>query len=139
MHKLCDYLTDELKEMEDKVARGGKLSRTEIEDGKNIAKFKMALLTNDRMEQDGGESEMYPYMGGYRSYTGDRNNERMSDRRGMSNAQRRDSRGRYIGDDYSREDARDDFIADLREVVMNAPDEHMKKRGNAFIRELQNA
>lgn len=139
MHKLCDYLTDELKEMEDKVARGGKLSRTEIEDGKNIAKFKMALLTNDRMEQDGGESEMYPYMGGYRSYTGDRNNERMSDRRGMSNAQRRDSRGRYSGDDYSREDARDDFIADLREVVMNAPDEHMKKRGNAFIRELQNA
>lgn len=139
MHKLCDYLTDELKEMEDKVARGGKLSRTEIEDGKNIAKFKMALLTNDRMEQDGGESEMYPYMGGYRSYTGGRNNERMSDRRGMSNAQRRDSRGRYSGDDYSREDARDDFIADLREVVMNAPDEHMKKRGNAFIRELQNA
>lgn len=139
MHKLCDYLTDELKEMEDKVARGGKLSRTEIEDGKNIAKFKMALLTNDRMEQDGGESEMYPYMGGYRSYTGDRNNERMSDRRGMPNAQRRDSRGRYSGDDYSREDARDDFIADLREVVMNAPDEHMKKRGNAFIRELQNA
>jgi hypothetical protein len=139
MHKLCDYLTDELKEMEDKVARGGKLSRTEIEDGKNIAKFKMALLTNDRMEQDGGESEMYPYMGGYRSYTGVRNNERMSDRRGMSNAQRRDSRGRYSGDDYSREDARDDFIADLREVVMNAPDEHMKKRGNAFIRELQNA
>lgn len=139
MHKLCDYLTDELKEMEDKVARGGKLSRTEIEDGKNIAKFKMALLTNDAMERDGGESEMYPYMGGYRSYTGDRNNERMSDRREMSNAQRRDSRGRYSGDDYSREDARDDFIADLREVVMNAPDEHMKKRGNAFIRELQNA
>lgn len=64
MHKLCDYLTDELKELEDKVARGGKLSRAEIEDGKNIAKFKMALLTNDRMEQDGGESEMYPYMGG---------------------------------------------------------------------------
>jgi hypothetical protein len=139
MHKLCDYLTDELKEMEDKVARGGKLSRTEIEDGKNIAKFKMALLTNDRMEQDGGKSEMYPYMGGYRSYTGGRNNERMSDRRGMSNMQRRDSRGRYSGDDYSREDARDDFMADLSEVVMNAPDEHMKKRGNAFIRELQNA
>jgi hypothetical protein len=139
MHKLCDYLTDELKEMEDKVARGGKLSRAEIEDGKNIAKFKMALLTNDAMERDGGESEMYPYMGGYRSYTGDRNNERMSDRRGMSNAQMRDSRGRYSGDDYSREDARDDFIEDLREVVMNAPDEHMKKRGNAFIRELQNA
>ena len=139
MHKLCDYLTDELKEMEDKVARGGKLSRTEIEDGKNIAKFKMALLTNDAMERDGGESEMYPYMGGYRSYTGGGNNERMSDRRGMSNTQRRDSRGRYSGDDYSREDARDDFIADLREVVMNAPDEHMKKRGNAFIRELQNA
>jgi hypothetical protein len=136
MHKLCDYLNDELKELEDKVERGGKLSRTEIEDGKNIAKFKMALLTNDAMERDGGESEMYPYMGGYRSYTGGRNNERMSDRRGMSNAQRRDSRGRYR---YSRNDARAEMIDDLRDMMQDAPDDHTRQRFQHFISELENA
>ena len=53
MDKLCRYLDKELEEYENKVAMGGKLSRTEIEDGKNIAKFKMALLTNEAMEDEG--------------------------------------------------------------------------------------
>lgn len=137
MHKLCDYLTDELKELEDKVERGGKLSRTEIEDGKNIAKFKMALLTNDRMEQDGGESGYYPYMGGYRSY-----DDGMRDsRRGRSGARRRDAMGRYSRENrgYSRADAREDMIEDLRELMNEAPDETTKKHYQKFIRELENA
>jgi hypothetical protein len=137
MHKLCDYLTDELKELEDKVARGGKLSRTEIEDGKNIAKFKMALLTNDAMERGGGESEMYPYMGGYRSY-----DDGMRDsRRGRSGARRRDAMGRYSRENrgYSRADAREDMIEDLRELMNEAPDETTKKHYQKFIRELENA
>lgn len=137
MHKLCDYLTDELKELEDKVARGGKLSRAEIEDGKNIAKFKMALLTNDRMEQDGGESDMYPYIGGNRSYEDDMRDSR----RGRSGARRRDAIGRYSRENrgYSRADAREDMIEDLRELMNEAPDEATKKHYQKFIRELENA
>ena len=78
MDKLCKYLDRELEEYENKVANGGKLSRTEIEDGKNLAKFKMALLTNKAMEEDGYSNDYY-------------NN---------SYARRRDSMGRYSRDDF---------------------------------------
>ena len=53
MHKLREYIDDELIELEDKVSKGGKLSERELEYGKNLAKFKMALLTNKAMEDDG--------------------------------------------------------------------------------------
>lgn len=124
MHKLCEYIDDELKEMEKKVASGGTLSRTEIEDGKNLAKFKMALLTNEAMERDDGESGYYPYMRGGRSY-----------------AQRRDAMGRYSRENrgYSRDDARADMIDDLKSLMHDAPDEHMKKKLQRFISEIENA
>jgi hypothetical protein len=137
MHKLCEFIDNELDELEEKVKREGSLSRAEIEDGKNLAKFKMALLTNDAMERDGGESEMYPYMGGYRSYE-----DGMRDsRRGRSGARRRDAMGRYSRDnrDYSRADAREDMIEDLRELMNEAQDEATKKHYQKFIRELENA
>lgn len=137
MHKLCEFIDNELDELEEKVKREGSLSRAEIEDGKNLAKFKMALLTNDRMEQDGGESEMYPYMGGYRSY-----DDGMRDsRRGHSGARRRDAMGRYSRENrgYSRADSREDMIEDLRELMNEAPDETTKKHYQKFIRELENA
>lgn len=118
MHKLCDYIDRELEELEEKVSREGSLSRAEIEDGKNLAKFKMALLTNEAMEND-GSSGSYPMYG-----------------RRMSNAQRRDSRGRYRG---SYSDARDGMIDDLRSMMQDAPDEHTRKRFQSFIRELENS
>jgi hypothetical protein len=137
MHKLCEFIDNELDELEEKVKREGSLSRAEIEDGKNLAKFKMALLTNDAMERDSGESEMYPYMGGYRSY-----DDGMRDsRRGRSGARRRDAIGRYSRENrgYSRTDAREDMIEDLRELMNEAPDEATKKHYQKFIRELENA
>lgn len=137
MHKLCEFIDNELDELEEKVKREGSLSRAEIEDGKNLAKFKMALLTNDAMEREGGESEMYPYMGGYRSYE-----DGMRDsRRGRSGARRRDAMGRYSRENrgYSRADARDDMIEDLRDLMNDAPDETTKKHYQKFIRELENA
>ena len=68
-----------------------------------------------------GESGYYPYMG--RSY------------------QRRDMRGRYSRENrgYSRDDARDSMIHELREIMQDAPDDHTKKRFQSFIRELENA
>jgi hypothetical protein len=137
MHKLCEFIDKELDELEEKVEREGSLSRAEIEDGKNLAKFKMALLTNDAMEREGGESEMYPYMGGYRSYE-----DGMRDsRRGRSGARRRDAMGRYSRENrgYSRADAREDMIEDLRDLMNEAPDETTKKHYQKFIRELENA
>lgn len=94
MDKLCKYMDRELEEYDNKVANGGKLSRTEIEDGKNLAKFKTALLTNKAMEEEG-------YSGNWDGTTyesGNRSMRNMSGARGRGSNARRDSRGRYSSD-----------------------------------------
>lgn len=121
MDKLCRYVDRELEEYENKVANGGKLSRTEIEDGKNLAKFKMALLTNDRMETEGysGDWDGIAYEGG-----------RMSrrNRDGISGARKRDSMGRY---------SRDSFIDELHAVMEKAPDEKHRRAIKRMIEDLE--
>lgn len=136
MDKLCRYVDRELEEYENKVANGGKLSRTEIEDGKNLAKFKMALLTNEAMENEGysGDWDGITYEGG----------RMMSRRNGMSGARGRgsnakhDRMGRYSSEGgYSRADAKEDFMEKVYELIDEAPDEHTRKKAERFASELK--
>lgn len=129
MDKICKYIDKELEELENKVAMGGKLSRADIEDGKNMAKFKTAILTNKAMEEEG--------------YSGDWDEpmNRMSNRGGMSNARgrgsnaRRDSMGRYSREDgYSR--AESDFRDRLEDAIDSAPDEHKRKKLERILNEM---
>ena len=60
MHKLCEYIDDEINELERKVDKTGRLSNSEIEYGKDLAKFKMALLTNKAMGNEGYSEEYRP-------------------------------------------------------------------------------
>lgn len=137
MDKLCRYVDRELEEYENKVANGGKLSRTEIEDGKNLAKFKMALLTNEAMENEGysGDWDGTSYEGSRMrggSYRGG-----MSGARGRMNA-KRDSRGRYSSEGgYSRAEAKEDFIEKVYELIDEAPDEHTRKKAERFANEIK--
>lgn len=126
MDKICKYIDKELDELENKVAMGGKLSRADIEDGKNLAKFKMAILTNDRMEEDSDYSNEYR----------EGMSNRMSYRGGMSNARaRRDSMGRYSREDgYSR--AESDFRERLEDAIDSAPDEHKRKKLERILNEM---
>lgn len=134
MDKLCRYVDRELEEYENKVANGGKLSRTEIEDGKNLAKFKMALLTNEAMENEGysGDWDGIAYESG-----------RMNRRNGMSGARgrmndKRDSRGRYSSEGgYSRADAKEEFMERVYELIDEAPDEHTRKKAERFASEIK--
>lgn len=130
MDKLCKYLDRELEEYENKVSNGGKLSRTEIEDGKNIAKFKMALLTNDRMEDEGYSDEYRDDMRGS-SMRG------MSGARGRGSNARRDSRGRYSGESYSRAEAKEEFIEKVYDLMDEAPDDHTRKKFELFLSEMK--
>ena len=128
MDKICKYIDKELDELENKVAMGGKLSRADIEDGKNLAKFKMAILTNDRMEEDSDYSNEYGGMSNRMSYRG-----------GMSNARgrnaRRDSMRRYSREDgYSR--AESDFKERLEDAIDSAPDEHKRKKLERILNEM---
>lgn len=124
MDKICKYIDKELDELENKVAMGGKLSRADIEDGKNLAKFKMAILTNDRMEEDSNYSNEYGSM-----------SNRMSNARGRGSNARRDSMGRYSREDgYSR--AENDFRERLEDAIDSAPDEHKRKKLERILNEM---
>lgn len=131
MDKLCKYIDKELDELENKVGMGGKLSRADIEDGKNLAKFKMALLTNEAMENDGEYSNNYMQGGNSYGYN-----------RGASyRGRRRDSMGRYSRDDYnrgeySRAEAEDEFREHLEEAMHSAPDEHKRKKLERMLNEM---
>ena len=121
MDKICKYIDKELDELENKVAMGGKLSRADIEDGKNLAKFKSAILTNKAMEEEG--------------YSGDWDEpmSRMFNARGRN--ARRDSRGRYSSEDgYSR--AESDFRERLEDAIDSAPDEHKRKKLERILNEM---
>lgn len=124
MDKICKYIDKELDELENKVAMGGKLSRADIEDGKNLAKFKMAILTNEAMEEDGD------YSNEYREPM-----HRMSNARGRGSNARRDSMGRYSREDgYSR--AESEFKERLEEAIDSAPDEHKRKKLERILNEM---
>lgn len=80
MHKLCEYVDNELMELERKVGTGQKLNASEVQYGDLLAHFKKSLLTIEGME-------------GYSGYDG-----YSREMRGNSYARRRDSMGRYSRD-----------------------------------------
>lgn len=137
MDKLCRYLDKELEEYENKVSMGGKLSRTEIEDGKNLAKFKTALLTNEAMENEGYSGESYEGGRGGSSNRGSSYEGGMSGARGRGRNARRNSRGQYSSEGgYSRADAKEEFMEKVYELIDEAPDEHTRKKAERFASEI---
>ena len=120
MHKLCEYIDDELEDLERKAEKVGKLSEREVVYGKDLAKFKSALLTNKAMEErDDDYSE-----------EGRRNGGMSRNRReDMSGARNRDSRGRF---------SRDGFMDKLMEMRESAPNEKTRRAVDKMIDELEN-
>ena len=119
MHKLIDYVCDELEQLERKAEKGS-LSMSEVQYADTLAHLKKNILTADAM-MDEGESGMYPYYGSY-ARGGSYN-------RGGSYARRRDSMGRYSRDD--------DMMSDLRELMQKAPDEKTRQEFQRFMDKLE--
>ncbi len=146
MHKVYEYLCDELKALEKKAESGQKLSMAELEYLNKLTETKKNLLKIEMLEED---SEYSNAMGG--SYArGGRGRSNTSytysmddgmDMRGGSYARRRGGRrgganqyGSYAGG-YSR--AEDDFIMDLKELMEDAPDEHKRQKIQRLINEME--
>lgn len=132
MHKLCEYIDEELMELERKVGKGQKLNASEIEYGDKLAHWKKSLLTNEAME---GEGEYSGYDG--RSYA--RNDmERGRDNSYMmgsyARGRRRDSMGRYSSEGYSRAD---DMVMELHRLMEDAPDEKTRQEFKRFINKIE--
>ena len=134
MHRLCEYIDSELMEMERGVASGKRLSASELEYADKLAHLKKSILTNKAMEEaydDDGYSRAdgdHMTSGRRYSYAG----------RGRGRNARRDSMGRYSNrGGYSYDDAKDDMIEELRELMGDAPDEQTKKEFQRFISKME--
>lgn len=110
-HDLKDMLCREL----DEITRKGELTAGSLDTVDKLTHSIKSLETIIAMNEHGESGYSPRQYDGRRSYA------------------RRDSMGRY-----SRDDARADMIADLRELMQSAPDEHMRKKLSRFIAEIEN-
>ena len=140
MHKLIEYICDELEKVEQQTETG-KLSMSDLEYADRLAHLKKNLLRADELMGKGysGDVRRYPfsYRGGMSYEDGGRSYEngraydggRSYDNRGRGSQAQRDSRGRYssryIRDDYSMNT--DEIVHDLRSLINMAPDERMRQ------------
>lgn len=137
MHALCEYIDKELKKLERKAEQSGDLTERELTYGKDLAKFKTALLTNKAMEENDGYSNEYKGDMSRRMYDHHSYGDDMSYARGRGSNARRDSMGRFSNDGYSRDDAREDLMMEVREFMKTAPEED-KHAARAFMNHLKN-
>ena len=134
MHKLIDYICDELDELERKVDKDGKLSMAEIQYVDVLAHAKKNLLKGEEMYEE--TSDTYSRRGGDGSYRYDGE----SYSRGRGRNARRDSRGRYSRDGgYSRSYsmASDGMMGELHEMLDNADDERSRDEIRKFISKME--
>ena len=131
MHKLIDYICNELDELERKAEKNGSLSMSETQYMDTLAHARKNLLTGEAMmEAEDGESGRYmPGMYRYSYGMDDSYNRGDSYRRG------RDSMGRYTSRrGYSYDDG---MIEELRSLMENAPDEATKREFRQFIAKME--
>ena len=124
MHKLMEYICDELEELDRKVEKEGKLSSTEIQYADLLAHTKKNLLKAEEMS----EGEEYSSMGPYYRTDG------RSYARGRGRNARRDSMGRYSSEgNYSRAE---DFHMEFEELMRKAPNDRVRQKMNELMREM---
>ena len=117
MHKLIDFVCDELEDIEQKASKG-ELSISDVQYADTLAHLKKNLLKSEEMMEEfdeGYSSEMRPMNGTMRggSYRYDGG---MSYARGRGSRAKRDSMGRYSSErGYFRDAA--DMTAELQEMM----------------------
>ncbi len=129
MHKLINYICDELNELERKAEKNGSLTMSETQYMDTLAHAKKNLLTGEAMMQaEDGESGRYmPNDYGMYGNNGYNN--------GGSYRRSRDSMGRYTSRrGYSYDDG---MIEELRSLMESAPDERTKSEFRQFIAKIE--
>lgn len=153
MHKLMEYICEQLEELERKADKEGKLSMAEIEYLDKLAHIKKSLLSAEEMwdqseySEYGGESGQSRRGGGGSSYRRGGSSRRGSSRagggessspffeggsyaRGRGSNARRDSMGRYSSDS-------EEMVNELRELMQDAPDQQTKQDIQRIVSRLE--
>ena len=132
MHKLIDFLCDELEDLERKAEKEGKLSMAEVQYLDTLAHAKKNLMKAEEMSEEGYSERGYS-MGDHSYRDGH------SYARGRGRNAKRDAMGRYSSRtypmDYSM--AADDMVSELRDMMHNAPDEQTKREFQKFINRIE--
>ena len=136
MHKLIDYICDELEELERKADKDGKLSMAEVQYMDTLAHAKKNVMKAEEMSEDGYSNRGYSR--GRYCVDGTYDDGHSYARGRMGNV-RRDSMGRYSrGGRYGGYSmASDEMISELRDLMNDAPDEHTRKEFEKFISKIE--
>lgn len=117
MHKLMEYVCDEIDELEKKIGKGENLSAAEVEYADKLVSIKKNILRTEDLA-NGGYSEMTYYGNGRMNSYGRR-------------YPRRDARGRY-----SSAGKAEDMLEQLESLKENAPDQ-IKSDLDKLIRKVE--
>lgn len=147
LYDICDVVTQKLDRYNEKLSKnGGEMSASDLEIIDKLTHTLKSVKTTIAMIEAEDKGYSGTYWDGKQYYDGQQSMEGMSNRqsnRGQSGARgrgsraKRDSMGRYSRDGYSREDAKEDMMNDLYELMENAPDDHTRKKLERFINELK--
>ena len=130
LYDLCETVSKELESANEKInGAGGELSAGDLEYLDKLTHTMKSLKTTIAMiETEDGHSGYY--MGGRYYYDNDMP---MEGRNGRSNA--RGGRGSYARG-YSRDDAKEDFIEEIEELMEKAPDMETRQKFERFISKM---
>lgn len=148
MHKLIEYVCEELESLEKKAAKGS-MSAAEIEYADKLASLKKNLLKGDMLydevmedgEYSGAMRPMSDMGGNYRGGSYNRNRDggmsyARGDGRGRGRNAKRDSMGRYSAErGYSRDGQ--EMADQLRDLMEDAPDESVRRDIERLLRKVE--
>ena len=130
LHELCETLSREIGEANDKIrTAGGKLTAGDLEYIDKLTHALKSVKTTIAMMEAEDDGESGRYMPGYGMYRNSYNG-------GNSYRRSRDSMGRYTSrrGGYSYDDG---MIEELRSLMENAPDERTKSEFRQFIAKME--
>lgn len=144
MHKLMEYICNELEEIERKAEKNGNLSASEVEYADKLLHMKKNLLKSEEMMEEsdmsyaGEEGGQSRRMGSYRGSSYRRGNSSYDNgnsyARGRGRNARRDSMGRYSSEGgYSRAE---DFKMELEELMESAPNDRIRQKMMDVMRDM---
>lgn len=145
MHKLIEYVCDELEKVEQQVSDNKKLSLAEVEYADKLAHLKKNLLRSEEIMDKGYSGEMRRSPSSFRDGRSYERGGSSYDERGRGTNAQRDSRGRYstgrgysryVRDDYSM--ATDEIVMDLRNLMDQAPDDRMRQQIQRIVTKAEN-
>lgn len=134
MHKIYEYLCDELKTLEKKAESGQGLSMAELEYLDKLTETKKNLLKIEMLEEDSEYSNAMrggSYRGSYARGGRGGSYDDGSYARGRN--AKRDSMGRYSSEGYSRAE---DFRMELEDLMASAPNDRIRQKMQSLMAEM---